>query len=452
MAKHFAPNELLDSIEGSRIYTQFQSLTRDVLQQQWEDIMFSGIINSIYDRFMPIFKKRNKGKVQKFTKFFPEDDDVFYDQNGQPVNPSGKIPNQIPKLLGGAFLSNIIGRKDLQNFNTMSIADQNKIINQVKNKLDRKAINRAILSGDIARLDKLQRFIKDQVTGKMKKIGGYEGYGMSVKQYIYKLFEKGGQEQLDKFLGRDKVKFRLSKQFYRDQIKRRANTLLTGMDETTANKVAKQLILGMDKGESKQQLVKRLTKMGKDFGVTRSKMIVQTETAAAVEYMRLETAKLNGVQYKTWNVTYDERLCHVCGPLGELPPVRIYDTFPGAYQSPPVHPRCRCWLDYNYDDAMPTGFVLKDYVEKAKKMTQNKELAYQPGPWKSPFPNPEAVWAGGEKLVGKDSKILTYYEQLRYNPYDSYILSEAKDNLTELGFLQLITQLKIKSKIDSLIS
>lgn len=49
----------------------------------------------------------------------------------------------------------------------------------------------------------------------------------------------------------------------------------------------------MDKGESRKELTQRLMDMGEGIAKTRAERIIRTETVAAVEYMRYETARLN---------------------------------------------------------------------------------------------------------------------------------------------------------------
>lgn len=45
----------------------------------------------------------------------------------------------------------------------------------------------------------------------------------------------------------------------------------------------------------------------------------------------------------TWQTAEDERVCPICGPLNDKPPVIWSRDFPNG---PPAHVNCRCWLVY----------------------------------------------------------------------------------------------------------
>lgn len=324
------PNSLMDELARSKPVVSFRKKTRDVLSEQWDDIVTSGVVKDIYDEFSGIFAQRNE------------------------------------------------------------VAKGN-----------REAINREILSGKVASYTKLFKYVRDSVTLKMQKLGKY-GYDSTVKSYLYTIMNKGGQAELDKFLTPGSVTFRLSKEFYRQKIRDRARELIKGLEETTKDSIAKQLILGMDKGESKRQLVQRLMKVGKDISYVRANRIVETETLAAVEYMRAETAKANGAEYKYWHAVLDERTAPKDRELGEEDKwYKMDEPFEGGIWIPPLHINCRCHIEYMYSVDNP-----ESYGKGAPSETySNVSLIH------SRITNRENVWAGGKSNVGKDVKPLKELRQ-----------------------------------------
>lgn len=80
----------------------------------------------------------------------------------------------------------------------------------------------------------------------------------------------------------------------------------------------------------------------------RSRTIARTETMAALNKGTLESyleaqrqGYLSKDSTKEWIITPDERLCPICGKL-EGVNVPMTKPFPGGFQHPPAHPRCRC--------------------------------------------------------------------------------------------------------------
>jgi hypothetical protein len=81
------------------------------------------------------------------------------------------------------------------------------------------------------------------------------------------------------------------------------------------------------------------------YSPVRAEMIAVTETTrAAVEGERAivqQLQKESGIQMvPIWQTSNDERVCPLCGPKHDKP---ITD---GQY--PPEHPRCRCWVVYEF--------------------------------------------------------------------------------------------------------
>ena len=57
------------------------------------------------------------------------------------------------------------------------------------------------------------------------------------------------------------------------------------------------------------------------------------------------------MELKRWNTGVDELVCPICRPLHRMT-VPMNEHFPGGYDGPPAHPRCRCFLTATVDDAV----------------------------------------------------------------------------------------------------
>lgn len=91
---------------------------------------------------------------------------------------------------------------------------------------------------------------------------------------------------------------------------------------------------------SRADLARHLEKY---YSPVRAEMIAITETTRAkVEGERAAVAEINQrgvILVPTWMTQEDERVCPICGP-------RHKQRITGDY--PPAHPRCRCYVDYDY--------------------------------------------------------------------------------------------------------
>lgn len=347
-------NALLEDIKASQEFADYRDLVEQVLLDQWEDLILSGVVNRMHNNF-----------AEAITKYQEK------------------------------------------------LKEKGKKVKKAEQHASRTEINKLLLQGRIASMKKLERYVHDKVTGELRQVGNYSGYGMSTKTYLYSVMNKGGQAELNRYLGVDKIKFNLTSNYYKDVITTRAHTLIKGLDDHTANAFAKQLIKGMEAGDSKKQLVARLQSVGEGLSKSRANRIVKTETAAAVEYMRYETAKLNGVSEKIWLTTESERVCAVCGPLHEKK-VKLEENFPAVdIGHPPVHTNCECYCDYFYDN------LCSDYVDKGVQKKGEYKF-YDEGQEGSKCVNPKAVWAGGSGLVGEDGDVGTYYQGLSDEGKDAF--------------------------------
>jgi len=432
-------NVLLDSLESSKEYTRIMELTEKALQEQWHDLLYSGVINTIFANYKKFFIKKR----------------------GQPI--------KIKKAEGGT--------PDLNNLNDINNAANDSLLG-----------DKIILGAALLNMPALLAFINKSVDKNIKSVGSYYHFRTEWENYLKKVANTSGQDIINKIPTFKALNFRLSNKEFKDKIKNRVNDLIRGLDKTTKARIASNLIKGIKSGERKSSMINNLTKIGGDISKARAKRIVMTETAANSEFMRYETAKLNGVRVRTWHSVEDSRVCPICFSLdGKSMPIgNNYTTstkdadFKGLY--PPIHSSCRCFLSYEVEGNLASDFVdavfarniHEDINNLFQKATQDKPL-YTPVDLLSEgkIINPNAIWAGGESLVGPDKNVGNYKEMIiKYPNYRERmndvlrtkenkllidiegfmimsgvdeLLLKARKELTDEGFVQLIRSLPSKN-------
>lgn len=435
--KDLETNDVFWRLEASKLYRETRKTVEKVLNEQWEDFIFSGAVNKVFKRYLNFFSNKEDKtlNLKKAEGTTVEDVEEEVAEN----------------LQADKFL---VGEDGLD-------------------------------------LDAFEIFLLALIAKELKSAGRYYSLRGKLRDYIKTISNKGGQSIIDQLPTALELKFRLSNATYKQRIAERVDNLIVGLDQTTKNKISKVIIAGVKKRETRTQLIRRLTRMGKKISKSRAKMIVATETQAAYEFMRYETAKKNGIQYKVWNTARDERVCPICGPLHgkRLAIDKDYSSvdeksgagFGGLF--PPAHVNCRCSLDYEIQPILASNWVLE--VDKFKssislianlfrKLTNGTIYDHQSNvieelaedDVKRKVINVNAVWAGGESLVGKDKNIGNiYYDIIAYDNYrervkelirtqdkimiidqDDFfptqavdlVLLDARENLTDEGFVQLI--------------
>lgn len=122
--------------------------------------------------------------------------------------------------------------------------------------------------------------------------------------------------------------------------------LVSGLNATTQSVLQKQVAAFFDDGLTIGQLRDNLTSA---FGPVRADMIATTEVTRAavegemgtVEQLRGEGAEMEA----TWVTSMDERVCPICQPRDGR------KQGDGWEDPPPAHPRCRCWLNWEFKGA-----------------------------------------------------------------------------------------------------
>lgn len=263
----------LDTLEKTKQYKDILKLTKKVLLEQWVEVLYSGAIVSVYDLYNKLFKDRQISETKKsITKAITEEDEEEDDEGEEGVEEGEEETKQKPKE------------------------------KQTKNMIP-------IIGGMVGLSYLLNQRVKDIVKDNVYSSGKYFQYKPEMQNYLKYAMNMGGQNIIDSISSGQNIKFRLANEYYKQKIVERVNNLIKTVDQTTKDTISRQLILGLDKKETKKELVNRLLKTGKDMSEYRARRIVETESTAALEYMRHETARMNGATIKEWVATTDEKTC-----------------------------------------------------------------------------------------------------------------------------------------------
>lgn len=126
----------------------------------------------------------------------------------------------------------------------------------------------------------------------------------------------------------------------REWAEQHAGALIRDIDDTTRRTVQQAIGRWMQNGDPLGGLTEDLTGL---FGRRRAELIAATEvTRAFAEANRIAYRESGVVSLIKWRTAMDERVCPICGPLGNADPAPLADGVQGIF--PPAHPGCRCWI------------------------------------------------------------------------------------------------------------
>lgn len=170
-------------------------------------------------------------------------------------------------------------------------------------------------------------------------IGGAE----KIDEFMSWAGDLGGQASFDK-VGLD-LTFKLFNPEVVARLRDRRNYLITSVDETTKEWIARTIASGTEKGLSANDIARNIKDLGVEMSMIRAKKIVETETAYAMGLVELESIKRNGSEYKKWITSRDERVCPICNGNEQQGRIRLDEKFAmSGTLSTPGHPFCRCYL------------------------------------------------------------------------------------------------------------
>jgi SPP1 gp7 family putative phage head morphogenesis protein len=117
--------------------------------------------------------------------------------------------------------------------------------------------------------------------------------------------------------------------------------LVSGINATTRQRLRQEISQFVQNDEALPELITRLEDV---FGPVRAELIGVTEvTRSFAEGNRQAWKEAGIIQKQEWRTANDELRCPICSGLdGQI--VGLDEKFTGGIDSPPAHPRCRCWL------------------------------------------------------------------------------------------------------------
>jgi len=119
--------------------------------------------------------------------------------------------------------------------------------------------------------------------------------------------------------------------------------LVNGINNTSRQAIQQAVTSFFNDQLTQGQLTERL---GRIYSPVRAEMIARTEVtraAAQGEVALVRELEKQGVQMvAVWHTRNDELVCPLCGPLNGKKQGTDWT------EPPPRHPRCRCWISYEY--------------------------------------------------------------------------------------------------------
>ena len=132
--------------------------------------------------------------------------------------------------------------------------------------------------------------------------------------------------------------------------------LIDGLDDTTEEWLIQQFIKGKQEGLSSYDIANLIREKIPETYAYRTDTIVATESENIVNQMEFETAKRNEATAKRW-VTAGINVCEECMMNEEAGWIGIDATFPSGHLRPPVHPNCKCLLEYQIPPYVGRGWT-----------------------------------------------------------------------------------------------
>lgn len=136
-------------------------------------------------------------------------------------------------------------------------------------------------------------------------------------------------------VGRVGVDWSLVNEEARDWARQYSYELVGELNETSRQLLRDEIARWMESGEELERLVERLTPQ---FGEGRARVIATTEvTRGYAQGNLMGWRRRGGVTRFRWHTAVDQRVCPICGP-------RDGEEYGLGAETPPAHPRCRCWM------------------------------------------------------------------------------------------------------------
>jgi len=132
--------------------------------------------------------------------------------------------------------------------------------------------------------------------------------------------------------------------------------LIDGLDDTTEEWLIQQFIKGKQEGLSSYDIANLIREKIPETYAYRADTIVATESENIVNQMEFETAKRNEATAKRWT-TAGLNVCEDCIANEQAGWIGIDAIFPSGHLRPPVHPNCKCLLEYQIPPYVGRGWT-----------------------------------------------------------------------------------------------
>jgi HK97 family phage portal protein len=222
-----------------------------------------------------------------------------------------------------------------------------------------------------------------------------------LEDLLREIYIEQGTETLD-FLGTGGI-INITTEFASQYLLEWGGQLIIQIDDTTRSALMASLSEGYDKGESVDELAKRVESVYGLADSNRAEMIARTESIRASNAATVEAYRQSGVvTAKEWLTERDNRTCPFCLKLdGKAIGLSTNffnkgDTFKATDENgkevelkidltnvgePPVHPDCRCTtipvIDTSTQAVDPDDAVLKSDVEELVTVAKDQDAGFQ---------------------------------------------------------------------------
>lgn len=153
-----------------------------------------------------------------------------------------------------------------------------------------------------------------------------------------------------------------------DWAETQAAQLVTGIDETTIDRIASAIAQGIEEQLGAPGTGRLIRAEMDDMSTSRALTIASTEVNRAMSTATIEKLKDLEIEYKQWILDADP--CEICQENADAGPIPVDEDFPSGDDTTPAHPNCRCAVvgarNPNADDE-DTEESVKPVIKKRKR-------------------------------------------------------------------------------------
>lgn len=143
--------------------------------------------------------------------------------------------------------------------------------------------------------------------------------------------------------------FELKDPVLMQNLKDQSKYLISSVDKTSKDQLARIISGGMDSGLDWKQIAGTIQTKFPEVAQYRSELIARTETANAAGQASLDFYDRNGFKEKAW-ILGGANICDICQGNADQGYIPIGEAFSSGDDSFPAHPNCQCSLDTKLPD------------------------------------------------------------------------------------------------------